>query len=67
MIAAIPSLATALLSATSMRGSREEMAAVRTVFMTRGPLLKEIAWICQYQKATKQFCAAATNPGATAD
>jgi len=36
MIAAIPSLAGALSSATSMRGLREEIPAVRTVFMTRG-------------------------------
>ena len=55
MIAAIPSLASALSSATSMRGLREEIAAVRTVFITREvsetpiPLLKQIAWICQYQ------------------
>ncbi len=49
MIAAIPSLAGALSSATSMRGLHEEIAAVRTIFMPRGPLLKQIAWICQYQ------------------
>ncbi len=35
MIAAIPSLATELSSATSMRGFPAEMASVQTVFMTR--------------------------------
>ena len=38
-----------------MRGLRGEIAAVRTVLITREvsetpiPLLKQIAWICQYQ------------------
>jgi len=68
MIAAIPSLATALLSATSMRGLREEIAAVGTVFMTRRPLLKQIAWICQYQlQGNETILRSGYKPGPTAD